>query len=1195
MVMQGIIDQILEGKYDYENCSLDFSCAKVEITIHRGDVFEGSFHVSATGEFFTQGFVSASDLRMECVTTEITGRTEEVFFCFHGEQVQEGEVIRGNFTIISNHGEYQLPFVVNVEHQVPVTSIGSVKNLFHFANLAKSNFDEAVTLFYSPEFLQILEGADEQIYECYRGLSAYRGNQQNVEEFLIAMNKKQRMEYAVKETEIVREYAQTVYEVMEEDLNITRNGWGYTLLQAECDGEFLFVEKNVLGEDDFLGNKVVLSVFIDASQCRQGKNFGSVVLYNAHTLITIPVTVCIGENGVIHTEMRKRKQNIILLMKEYQQFRMKKIHSAEWLQKTESLIRAMAEQDEEDEEVRLYQAQLLISQEKYNEAGWILDHVAEKLVGSSRNTMTLHAYYLYLTTLINRQETYVNQVTEEVEQLYDRDRSNWRIAWLLLYLSEEYNKTAIGKWEFLENQFKAGCISPVFYIEGLQLLNGNPTLLRRTDDFALQVLHYGAKEDALNPDIAEQLLYLTAREREYSPLLLKILQNMYKQREDVRILQEICSMLVRGNKIGPEYFSWYELGVNSQLRITNLYEYYMMSLDLDQNMELPRIVLMYFSYQNNLDLAHTAFLYAYVVQHKDQLGEFYESYRPRMERFVVDQIQKGRINRALSVLYQELLVPAMMNEQTAQALATLVFANRVMVTDARFQKVVVYQTNNLCEHSYPLQDGTTWIPMYGTECTLFFEDGYHNRYVADVDYTMEKLMLPGKYLRFFSDQVKDSTELDLYLYERERTADLTSEVSMERILRMCENKAIDRKLRSRLYLKVLQGFYERDDMKNLDSLLDTLPMELFELRDRADLLRYLVLRGKIAEAWNCILEYGPSFVDAKLLLRLLDEQIEKTEETQDPGLTQIGLYSFRQNRYDSLLVSYLAKYAKCSTKDLRDIWKAAVSFQLDAYKLSEKILLQMLFSGAFVGEKMDIFRYYAQRGADAQIEQAFLEHCSYDYFVKERVTDAFVFERIAEHTRNRRELHRVCKLAFMKFCSENREFIKEDMLPILDGFLQECLAEKIHLNFFRKFTSLPLSQGYLLREMLDKTIVEYRAKPGARAMIHYVIMKEDGEASEYLTEPLREVYGGFCFREFVLFFGENLQYYITEERDGEEQLTESGNLQKSDIGSHHEDWRYEMINDILISRTLEDYDTLDGLMDEYHRKLYLGENLFTLQ
>ena len=64
------------------------------------------------------------------------------------------------------------------------SSIGTIRNLFHFANLAKSNWAEAVRLFYDPDFRRLFQGNDEHFYGCYRMLSAYEGNAQNVEEFL---------------------------------------------------------------------------------------------------------------------------------------------------------------------------------------------------------------------------------------------------------------------------------------------------------------------------------------------------------------------------------------------------------------------------------------------------------------------------------------------------------------------------------------------------------------------------------------------------------------------------------------------------------------------------------------------------------------------------------------------------------------------------------------------------------------------------------------------------------------------------------------------------------------------------------------------------------------------------------------------------------------------------------------------------
>ena len=94
---------------------------------------------------------------------------------------------------------------------------------------------------------------------------------------------------------------------------------------------------------------------------------------------------------------------------------------------------------------------------------------------------------------------------------------------------------------------------------------------------------------------------------------------------------------------------------------------------------------------------------------------------------------------------------------------------------------------------------------------------------------------------------------------------------------------------------------------------------------------------------------------------------------------------------------------------------------------------------------------------------------------------------------------------------------------------------------------------------------------------------------------MKEVYSGVFFKEFILFFGESLQYYITEEKNGEEQLTESGTLQKSDIRGKENDSRYQLVNDIVISKTLQDYDTMDKLLEEYYRKEFLNSRLFELK
>ena len=53
-------------------------------------------------------------------------------------------------------------------------------------------------------------------------------------------------------------------------------------------------------------------------------------------------------------------------------------------------------------------------------------------------------------------------------------------------------------------------------------------------------------------------------------------------------------------------------------------------------------------------------------------------------------------------------------------------------------------------------------------------------------------------------------------------------------------------------------------------------------------------------------------------------------------------------------------------------------------------------------------------------------------------------------------------------------------------------------------------------------------------------------------------------------------------------------MQKSDIRNESDSNKYNLINDMVISKNLQDYDTLDGLLEEYYRKEYYNEQLFKL-
>ena len=799
--MREAIEQILDGTYDYEKGALNFSCTKLEIELQKGETYEGSFTIFASEGKYTVGHITATDPRMECLSTEIHGNQEEIAFRFHGEWMEEGEVTRGEFQVVSNKGEYYLPFVVSVMHGAPKSSAGPIRNLLQFTNLARMDWQEAVRIFYTPAFANILKESGNQLYLTYQGLSIQDGNGQHVDEFLVAAGKKQRIEYLTSERKVFLENPGGIAEQL---IHIFRNGWGHTRLEVWCDGDFLFVEKNVITEDDFLGNQFTLPVYVDATLLHQGRNMGKILLKSVGCQVEIPITILKrNSDKAAFFERAEYKKYICNLVQKFQELRLEKLNKADWLKEITRIVERMVMLKEKDVTTRLFQAHLLITKEQVNEAGWILEHVGELMEDTEP---ALEAYYLYLNSLYQKEEGYNSEMNWQVDRIYREYGEDWRVAWLLLFMSEEYNKDQLAKWAFLKEQFVNGCRSPLIYLEALLLLNQNPTLLRKLDAFEMQVLYYGKKQDKVGLELLEQVIYLSERIKDYQPLLYAFLTGCYEKKADERVLKEICTQLIKGNKTDADAFEWFAKGVEAGIRITNLYEYYMMSMDLNQVQDIPKVVLMYFSYQSNLDYVRSAYIYDYVLQHKDKLGDVYEAYRGKMEQFVSNQIQKGRINRHLAGLYNQVLTQEFVNEQNGNMISKMLFAHMIRVEDSRLKKVYVFHRGNHIPEEYALADGSAWVSLYGNDYTLVFEDAWKNRFVKNVDYTTERLMMPSKFLPWVLPYANDNIGLDFYLCDSERADREKPDANISRALRVVSYPGTDEKLKLELYGRILQYY-----------------------------------------------------------------------------------------------------------------------------------------------------------------------------------------------------------------------------------------------------------------------------------------------------------------------------------------------------------------------------------------------------
>lgn len=1182
--MQDITERILEGKFNSGVRSLDFSNPVIEVTLHEGETYDGSFFINGPENQVIEGTVSSSRLRMKCLTECFAGNGEEIAYSFDSAGMREGDSFKGEFRIISNQGEYYVPYEIKITADTMNSSLGNVKNLFHFANLARTDWSEAVSLFYSQGFEEILRGADRQYYTTYEGLAGGNKQGQKVEEFLLEIKKKQKAEFFVEESEI---RLNNPIDGEECRIVINRNGWGYSDLLIEHDGDFIILEKDILREEDFLGNCVRLPFYISKEKLHGGRNLGMIYLSNPYVQLAVKVVVFerVGIARISGIRLQK-KHALMELMQYYEAFRTKRISTASWLKETRTLVDKLNEMDDKEPAFKLYQVQLLITEERYNEADWLLNKIDEMLSGDFEPT--LYCYYLYLTTLINRQDNYIDEVAAQVERIFAQYADNWRIAWLLLYLSEDYSKSPSRKWLILEEQFRQGCKSPVIYVEAWNLIMTNPTLLMRLDSFEMQVLSYATKRELLTPGMIEQIVYLAQKQKGYDKQLFFVLKGCYKALPSDDVLQIICTLLIKGNVTETYAFPWYEKGIERELRITRLYEYYMMSIKLDDNKVIPKIVLMYFAFDSNLDSIHNAFLYAYVLKNRGQYPEIYDSYREQIERFMISQILKGRNNQWLAYLYKNLITPVMITQETAQGLVKALFVQHLHVHRNNIRKVIVVYEKECAEVVYPVSGQDIYIPIYGNDFRLLLEDSRQNRFCREEEYILERLLIPDKLAMMIAPLTSNEIHFNLWLCQQgKELADIT-EGNIAYMKSIAESEFVVEDIRKEIRMHLVQYYYDHDRMRELDDCLAALEPADIKTNSFALCVQFMVIRGMYEKAYEWIKNRDGEGVEAKIIVRLCSRLISMEGMREDAIMTALVYRAFTAGKYDENLLNYLCLYFTGTVKEMRDIWKAAEAFGVDTYGLSERILLQMLYTGAFIGEKVTIFKKYVSGGAKIDLEIAFLAQCAYDYFVRDKLTDKFILEDMQRVIERQEDIPLVCKLAYTKYYAENKQLIDERTSRCIFAFLRDLVAQKKYFPYFKDYTE----NITFMRQFADKSIVEYKTKEGSRAMIHYLIERDGNTEVEYLKEEMQDMFGGVCAKQFILFFGERLQYYITEVEDGKEQLTVSGTLSRNDTDIGQKESRYSLINDIAIGRTLNDYDTIENLLYEYFEQEYISEELF---
>lgn len=1181
-IVRARIGQIAAGRFNGTKPILAFSEETIDLSVIEGRSEAGSFVIESTNQIKICGIVYSTNPRMECLNPHFEGEKVRIRYQFNSKGLTEGDACEGKFVIVCNQIEYSLSFCARITRLYAEASTGAVKSLDDFTRLAASNWDEAYHLFYNRNFLNTIPY--DNVYErlTYEGFACARPSGQNMEEFLIGVNKKQPVSISVDKSEDIFMASK---EPQSGCFTITKDNWGYTEIRLRTDCEFIKLSKPVLTLDDFIGKTYLYEYIIDASAMHAGRNFGRIYIDGVYQSFTIDITAGVRDDDGSISDIavtKDIKECMVGIMELYTSFRLKRIVTGVWANETISILNHLHALMPDEHMYELMKAQAFIINRQRQEAKWILDDFKHS---NPDKKSPIWGYYLYLMTLLEREPSYIDNMTHEVELIFYENPDSVLLFWVLLFLRDQYFDDSAGKLKDIKYWVLRGCSSPYLYIEAYYLISQDPYLIKELSVFELRILSWAVKKKALTKDLAGAIFEAVDLAGGFDNRVYELLTAAYEICPEAEYVGIICSYLIKGHKNDTCFHKWFELGIENKLRLTGLYESYLITMDDRQISPVPKIIQMYFSFDNKLPYRKLAVLYNNIIAAKETEPEVYHKYRKAMGRFAMDQAQLRHIDDNLAVLYEDMLELGFINEELSAAFSDIIYTYKLIVFDKRIVRAIIYQNEMKEPQIVPVTDQCAYFELFSNDYAILFEDSRGYRYVKSISYRLQRLMDAEKYLdrcislspdrpqyivshfkhvRDYSDFTKDDLKLFKPVFYSESFSDSYKAVMGYRILKYCQ-------------------LHDYEDY--VRPFLQSINFDTLQKDARKYLIDMLVSNRLYEKAYDMAMEYGIDMLAAASKVVLCENAL-KVQHVDDDFMVQLAISAFKTGKYSDLVFKYLCENYTGPTDELISLWHAADKFSISSMKLDERILEQGIYTQIEPEKISDIFMEYYKRAGNEKLILAYISLVAHGYLHSGGCKADFIFDIIEKRFIGNRTLNDACQLALLKHFAEKTDITQAE-LEIEDTLLKYYIYNNMYFDFFARLDYRLLEKYFLY----DKAFLQYESTPGSHVVLHYS-RDEDGE--EFNSEDMVEMYDGIYVKTFVIFFGELIRYYITEEHDNSIEVKESNRLTCNNIPGDNDHSRYNLINEMIISDTLSDETTLKSNIDEYKRLDAATKQLFKL-
>ena len=642
--------------------------------------------------------------------------------------------------------------------------------------------------------------------------------------------------------------------------------------------------------------------------------------------------------------------------------------------------------------------------------------------------------------------------------------------------------------------------------------------------------------------------------------------------EDDELLSELCGLLISMDRTDGFAFSVYREAVLRDIKLTRLYEYYIYSCPEDLSEEMPRSVLLYFSYDNSLEPSRKEGLYKNILMYQDPDSELYASYEPQIRDYAMASMFERRIDEKLALIYDRMIYPDMVDRKAAMILPDILKSHHISLADRKAAYVKLRCPQLSYEERYPIRDHSAYVPLYFEDTRIVFCDAagnelnvrsYEDRAMMNrpdllrrcfeiyPDHPMLKLAAARNVLK---KGAADETEEEI-LRDAYRSLKLSVEFREEVIRELCRREGGSASFRK----------------EDLDPYTDDI---------RGLIYSALIRDGYYEDAYLRLRRYGTDITGEEELGELVSYlagsgSIPVIQGETDEFFTLMCRKAFCEGLRDKAVTAFLAREYEGSTEEMYEILEACRELGCDTGELPEKVLTSKLFAGT--GEHLDeSFNMYIRKGEQKEaIIRAYLTVRCSEYFEKEdeSLADEF-FDILYSYVSSAEDYSKLPDIYLLALTKHYQE--KGSLLPNETELCQKLTDILIGNGLIFRYTKALKKKIVIPKEICERYYIEYHGSREAPPRLYVRISPED---KDYHREEMRRVYGGIYVAGTVLFVEDELHYMIYDDSVSDSTVQE-GTISVKKLHSREDD-RYAMLDRMTKELKEQDASALSEDMKEY--------------